>query len=66
MVKLMDNSNCKVLVLPFVAAAALWLIGGFFLSKEMGMVCVIFGIAIAGWAAGNAMNSACEISDNQS
>ncbi|MDO8208053.1 MAG: hypothetical protein Q7T38_09610 [Gallionella sp.] len=65
MVKLLDNSNCKILVLPFIVAAALWLIGGFFLSKEMGMVCVILGIAIAGWAAGKAMNTECEISDKQ-
>lgn len=53
----MENSNCKQLVLPFIVAAALWLIGGFFLSKELGMVCVILGIAIAGWAAGSVMNS---------
>lgn len=58
----MENSNCKILVLPFIVAAALWLIGGFFLSKELGMICVILGIAIAGWAAGNAMNSECELS----
>ena len=62
MVKLLDNSNCKTLVLPFIVAAALWLIGGFFLSKEMGMVCVIAGLAIAGWAAGKAMNTECKIS----
>jgi hypothetical protein len=59
----MENSNCKILVLPFVAAAALWLIGGFFLSKEMGMVCVILGIALAGWGAGMAMNSECKLTE---
>ncbi|MFA6921786.1 MAG: hypothetical protein WC216_08080 [Gallionella sp.] len=53
----MEHSNCKLLVLPFIVAASLWLVGGFFLSKEMGMVCVILGIAIAGWAAGAVMNS---------
>ena len=53
----MEHSNCKLLVLPFTVAAALWLIGGFFLSKELGMVCVILGIAIAGWAGGAVMNS---------
>ncbi|MDD4928863.1 MAG: hypothetical protein PHP85_06260 [Gallionella sp.] len=61
----MEESNCKALVFPFLAAAALWLIGGFFLSKEMGMVCVIAGLAIAGWAAGSVMNSKCELSDKQ-
>lgn len=61
----MKESNCKTLVFPFIVAASLWLIGGFFLSKEMGMVCVIIGLAIAGWAAGNVMNSECELSDKQ-
>ncbi|MEI7455817.1 MAG: hypothetical protein WCK93_03755 [Nitrosomonadales bacterium] len=60
----MENSKCKVLILPFIIAALLWLIGGFFLSKELGMICVIFGIAIAGWAAGNIMNSDCELSED--
>jgi len=41
-------------------------VGGFFLSKEMGMVCVVFGIALAGWAAGNMMNSGCELSEMDS
>lgn len=62
----MENSNCKILVLPFVIAAALWLVGGFFLSKEMGMVCVILGLGLAGWAAGKAMNSECELSETDS
>lgn len=53
----MEHSNCKLLVVPMIVAAALWLIGGFFLSKELGMVCVILGIGIAGWAAGSVMNS---------
>ena len=53
----MEHSNCKSLVLPMIIAAALWLIGGFFLSKEMGMVCVILSITIAGLAAGSVMNS---------
>ena len=53
----MEHSNCKTLVVPLIIAAALWLVGGFFLSKEMGMVCVILGVAIAGWAAGRVMDS---------
>ncbi len=61
----MENSNCKTMVWPFVVAAALWLVGGFFLSKEMGMVCVILGIALAGWAAGCMMNSDCKVSGKQ-
>lgn len=59
----MENSGTKTMIWPFALAAFLWLIGGFFLSKEMGMVCVVFGIALAGWAAGNMMNSGCELSE---
>lgn len=57
----MEQSNCKVLVPTLLIAAFLFALGGFFLNKEMGMVCVVFGIAIAGWGAGSAMNSPCDI-----
>jgi hypothetical protein len=60
---LMASGNCKTMVLPFIVAATLWIVGGFFLSKELAMICVIFGIAIAGWAAGNVMNTECSLSD---
>ncbi|MDX8379764.1 MAG: hypothetical protein R8K48_06940 [Gallionella sp.] len=53
----MQHSNAKVLILPFITAAFLWLIGGFYLSKELGMVCVIIGLALAGWACGVFMNT---------
>lgn len=53
----MEHSNCKSMVLPLLGSAALWFIGGFFLSKELGMICVIAGIGWAGWAAGRVMNS---------
>ncbi len=53
----MEQSNCKSLVLPIIAAATLWLVGGFFLSKELAMICVILGIGIVGYAAGSVMNS---------
>ncbi len=58
----MEKSNCKMLIMPFVIAAALWIVGGFFVGKELGMVCVIVGLGIAGWGAGNVMNSECSIS----
>ncbi len=44
----MENSNCKKMVPALLAAIALFLVGGFLLSKELGMICVIFGIASAG------------------
>lgn len=43
--------------IAFATAVTLWLAGGFLLSKELGMVCVIIGLGLAGWAAGNLMNS---------
>lgn len=61
----MEQSNCKVLVPTLLIAATLFLVGGFFLSKELGMVCVVFGIAIAGWGAGSAMNSPCDIAGKE-
>ncbi len=61
----MEQSNCKVLVPTLAAAAVLFLIGGFLVSKEVGMVCVVFGIAIAGWGAGSAMNSPCDIAGKE-
>lgn len=57
----MEKSNCKALIIPFLTAAALWAVGGFFLGKELGMVCVIIGLGIAGWGAGSIMNSECEL-----
>jgi hypothetical protein len=53
----MEKSNCKKMVPALLVAIALFLAGGFLLSKELGMICVIFGIAIAGWGAGTVMNS---------
>jgi hypothetical protein len=59
--KLMEKSDCKSLVLPVLFAVALWLVGGFFLSKELGIICVILSIIIAGIGAGKVMNSECPI-----
>ena len=53
----MEHSNAKVLFLPFLGAVLLWLAGGFLLGKELGMICVILGLALAGWACGVFMNT---------
>jgi hypothetical protein len=53
----MEKTNCSKLVPTLLIAAVLWAVGGFFLSKELGMICVIVGLAIAGWGAGTVMNS---------
>jgi uncharacterized membrane protein YdjX (TVP38/TMEM64 family) len=51
------DSKMRTLVIAIIAAIILWLIGGFVFGKEVGMICVIIGIAIVGLAAGNVMNS---------
>lgn len=53
----MEHSNTKVFFLPFLTAAILWLAGGFWLGKELGMMCVVIGIALVGWACGVFMNT---------
>jgi len=52
------DSKSLTLVLAVIVAAALWLLGGLVFNMAVGMVCVIIGIFIVGWAAGNVMNSA--------
>jgi O-antigen ligase len=51
------DSKIRTLILAVIAAAILWLLGGFVFGKAVGMICVIIGIAIVGLAAGNIMNS---------
>ncbi len=51
------NSRMSTLVMTIIAAAVLWLIGGFVFGRAVGMICVIIGITIVGLAAGNVMNT---------
>ena len=51
------NSKTSLLVMAIILAIVLWLIGGFLVSKWLGMIFVIIGIAIVSLAAGNVMNS---------
>jgi O-antigen ligase len=51
------NSKIRTLVLAVIAAAILWLLGGFVFGKVVGMIFVIIGITLVGLAAGNIMNS---------
>ena len=51
------DSKSLILVLAVIAAAVLWLLGGLVFNMAVGMICVIIGIAIVGWAAGNVMDS---------
>jgi F0F1-type ATP synthase assembly protein I len=51
------DAKVRTLVIAIIGAVILWLLGGFVLSKALGMVCVIIGISLIGLAAGNIMNS---------
>ena len=53
----MKSSTCGKLAVPVAIAVVLWLLGGFVFNKEIGMVCVVLGIAVIGYAAGSIMNS---------
>lgn len=52
-----SNNKINTMIMAIIAAAALWLIGGFVFGKAVGMVCVLIGITLVGLAAGNCMNS---------
>lgn len=56
------NSKMGTFWMAVLAAMVLWLLGGLVFSKEVGMVCVILGIAIVGVAGGSVMNSPCTTS----
>ena len=51
------NEKTSLLVMAILLAIVLWLIGGFLVSKWLGMIFVIVGITIVSLAAGNVMNS---------
>ncbi len=51
------NTKTGLLVMAILLAIVLWLIGGFLVSKWLGMIFVIIGITIVSLAAGNVMNS---------
>lgn len=53
----MGNSNGSKLAGAVAIAVVLWLLGGFVFGKAIGMVCVVLGIAVIGYAAGSIMNS---------
>ncbi len=56
-----EKPGCKALVVPILFSIALWIVSGFFLSKQLGIIGVIISIWIAGMAAGKVMNSECPL-----
>ncbi len=53
----MMDSKSRTLVLAVIAAAILWLLGGLVFNMAVGMICVLIGVGIVGWAAGNVMDT---------
>lgn len=51
------DSKSRTLVLAAIAAAVLWLLGGLVFNMAVGMICVLAGVGIVGWAAGNMMDT---------
>lgn len=51
------DSNSRTLILAVIAAAILWLLGGLVFNMAVGMICVLIGVGIVGWAAGNVMDT---------
>jgi len=53
----MMDSKSRTLILASIAAAILWLLGGLVFNMAVGMMCVLIGVFIVGWAAGDIMDS---------
>jgi membrane protein required for beta-lactamase induction len=53
----MMDSKSRKLVLASIVAAILWLLGGLVFNMAVGMMCVLIGVFIVGWAAGDIMDS---------
>ncbi|MEO8331572.1 MAG: hypothetical protein ABI479_04005 [Gallionella sp.] len=53
----MMDSKSRLLIKAVILAAILWLLGGLVFNMAVGMVCVLIGVAIVGWAAGNIMDT---------
>ena len=54
------NNTVKI-VLAVILSAALWLGGVLMFGGIIGMICVILAISVAGYVAGDVMNTECPI-----
>jgi len=53
----MMDYKSRRLILASIMAAILWLLGGLVFNMAVGMMCVLIGVFIVGWAAGDIMDS---------
>ena len=51
------DKKTRTLVLSAIVAAILWFIGGFVVNNSIGIILVVLGIIIPGFALGDMMNS---------
>lgn len=56
------DSKMGTFWMALLASMVLWLVGGFMIGHEIGMICVILGITITGVAAGRVMDTPCTTS----
>ncbi|OFZ68642.1 MAG: hypothetical protein A2V79_00680 [Betaproteobacteria bacterium RBG_16_56_24] len=54
----MNSSTIKIAA-AVIASVTLWLLGGLFFGHVVGMICVLLGVAIAGYTAGVIMDTPC-------
>jgi hypothetical protein len=51
------DAKLRTLFLSVAIAVVLWILGGFVVNNTLGVVFVVLGITLVGWAGGNVMNS---------
>ena len=59
------DSKVRTLVLSIFVAVILWLLGGFVVGHELGIICVFLSILIVGLALGNMMDTPCTTSGHK-
>lgn len=51
------DSKSLTLVVAVIATAIIWLLAGLASNMTVRMICVLAGVVVLGWAAGNMMNT---------
>lgn len=56
------NSNILKIVAAVIVSAVIWLVGVLVFGGTIGMISVLISISLAGYVAGQVMNTACTTS----
>ena len=51
------DSKTRTLALSVLVTIILWLLGGFVVNNALGIILIMLGFIILGWAGGNKMNT---------